>query len=65
MADLGARLTAIEEGTPERLEELRRGMELHVAQAVEAAHREYLPLRILGALLLALGLGCVTVANFV
>jgi hypothetical protein len=63
--DYEARLSAIEGETPERLEELQRGMERHVAEALEAAHREYQPLRILGAVLLALGLFCVTVANLV
>ncbi len=62
--DHEARLTAIEGETPERLEELRSAMELHVADSLEAAHRAYRELRIFGAVLLALGLGCATAANF-
>jgi hypothetical protein len=61
---LDARLTAIEGETPKRLDELRSGMELHVAEALAAAHRAYQEARIFGALLLVLGLGCVTAANF-
>lgn len=65
MDEVGARLTAIEEGTPERLEELRFAMERHIAEAIDIAHRAYLPLRIVGAVLLVVGLGSVTAASFV
>jgi hypothetical protein len=63
--EYAARLAALESGTPEQLAELRRGMEFHVAESLAVARREYLPLRILGAFLLALGLACTTTANFV
>jgi hypothetical protein len=60
-----ARLNAIEGETPKRLEDLRSEMELHVAEALAAAHGEYLELRVFGAGLLTLGVFCVTAANFV
>ena len=63
--DHDKRLTALEGETPERLEELRSAMELHVVDRLAAAHRAYLELRIFGAVLLAVGLGCATAANFV
>jgi hypothetical protein len=40
-------------------------MEAHVADALRTAHQAYLPLRLLGAFLLAVGLGCVTAASFI
>ena len=40
-------------------------METHVADSLSGAHEAYLPLRLLGVLLLTLGLGCVTAAAFV
>ena len=62
--DLGRRLRAIEEEAPRRLEELRAGMEQHVATTLEDAFGEYRPLRAFGAFLLAAGLGLVTAGNF-
>lgn len=39
-------------------------MEVHVAEALDAAQRDYREVRILGVVLLAVGLACVTAANF-
>jgi hypothetical protein len=62
---LHARVAAIEQESPKRLEELRREFEQHVADALASAHEVYLPLRLTGAGLLVMGLGCATAANFV
>lgn len=59
-----ARLDAVECGSAKRLEELREGMERHVAESLVAAHEQYLPLRLLGAAVLFVGVGCATAANF-
>jgi hypothetical protein len=39
-------------------------MEAYVADALDAAHRQYLELRLLGAVLLGIGLACATAGNF-
>jgi hypothetical protein len=59
------RLRAIEENVPERLDELRAETEEHVANELSAAESRYRPLRFVGALLLAAGLGLTTAGNFV
>jgi hypothetical protein len=63
--ELNERLTAIETETPRRLEELRGQMHTHVARELTEAMTAYRPLRIGGTVALAIGLLCVTVANFV
>jgi hypothetical protein len=62
--DLRTKLAAIEGNMPEQLEQLRWAMEEHVNEALIEAHRRYLPLRVIGAVALAAGLVCVTVATF-
>jgi hypothetical protein len=59
------RVGALEAKTPEQLEELRERMEAHVTRELTTALEDYRPLRVSGAVLLALGLSCVTVANFI
>jgi len=63
--ELSGRLTTLDEETGKRLEALRESMEQHVADSLTAAHEEYLPLRVLGVLLLVAGVGCLTAAAFV
>jgi hypothetical protein len=58
------RLRAIEEQLPRRLDELRAETEEHVATELSAAESRYRPLRFVGALLLAAGLGLTTAGNF-
>jgi hypothetical protein len=65
VSDLSQRLTALESETPKRLDDLRASMESHFAAELKAAQEEYLPLRVSGAIALAVGLVCVTLANFV
>jgi hypothetical protein len=60
----GERLSALEGGLPERLEELRGQMEAHVQTAIAETHRRYLEVRVVGAFLVAIGLSCATAANF-
>lgn len=62
---LDQRLGAIEEDVPERIEDLRVETREHVAGALSAAEARYRPLRFVGALLLAAGLGLTTAGNFV
>jgi hypothetical protein len=61
---LTERVAEIEGRTPAELEQLRARMEAHVAQELAAARDEYRPLRIVGTIALALGLICMSVANF-
>jgi hypothetical protein len=65
MNALAGRVVDLETQTPERLEELRKGMEAHVAGELASALEAYRPLRVLGTSALAIGLICVTTANFV
>jgi hypothetical protein len=58
------RLRAIEKHVPERLDELRAETQEHVASELSAAESRYRPLRFVGALLLAVGLGLTTAGNF-
>ena len=62
--ELGARLTEFERDVEKRLRMAREEMEAHVADELAAAHGRYLEARRLGVLLLGVGLGCVTAANF-
>jgi hypothetical protein len=64
LADLAEGLTAQREGMARTLSEERASMEAHVADSLSAAHTAYLPLRLLGVALLAVGLGCVTATSF-
>lgn len=60
---LEARLGGLEAESPQRLAELRRTMEEHVARELTAALKAYRPLRIAGTFSLAIGLACVTAAT--
>jgi ElaB/YqjD/DUF883 family membrane-anchored ribosome-binding protein len=62
---LRAQVETVETETQKRLDDLQREMEQHVGDVVAAAHREYLPLRLVGVAALVVGFGCVTAANFV
>jgi hypothetical protein len=59
------RIRAIEKHVPKRLDELRTETEEHVAGELSAAESRYRPLRFVGALLLAAGLGLTTSGNFI
>jgi len=61
---LTKRVAEIEGRTPRELEQLRAQMETHVAQELARARDEYRPLRIGGTIALAIGLICMSVANF-
>ena len=65
MNALVRRVEDIETAIPRELEELRKGVEAHVASELTAALEAYRPLRVAGTLALAVGLICVTTANFV
>lgn len=58
------RVHALESGTPRQIAAARSEMEAHVAQGLEEAMHAYRPLRVAGTIALALGLGCMTAANF-
>ena len=62
---LSRRIDDIEDAIPRRLDELREQMHGHVEQRVTAAAEEHRELRALGAVALAIGLVCLSVANFV
>lgn len=62
MTELTVRLGRLEAESPERLNELRRTMETHVARKLSAALEAYRPLRVIGTIALFIGLVCVTVA---
>jgi ferritin-like protein len=62
---LAQRVSAIEEDVPRRLAELRDEMTGHVATALAADAAEYRPLRIIGTVALAIGLGLATAGNLV
>lgn len=59
------RIEAIEAETPRQLDRLRDQMETHVTRELVAARDEYRPLRIGGTIALAIGLLCMSVANFI
>lgn len=63
--DLVEALEALTDEIARGLSEQRASMEAHVADTLSAAHQAYLPLRLLGVVLLTVGLGCVTAASFV
>lgn len=65
LTDLAVSVSALRDETATSLSQQRASMEAHVADSLRAAHEAYLPLRLLGVLLLTLGLGCTTAANFV
>jgi len=58
------RVAAIEQDLPRRLDELREGFETRLESELAAALTEYRPARIIGAGLVALGLGLATAGNF-
>ncbi|HET7856754.1 MAG TPA: hypothetical protein VFL41_09895 [Gaiellaceae bacterium] len=62
-AALAERVNRLETESPQRLDELRRQMEGHVARELMAALEAYRPLRVVGTILLAVGLGSVTTAT--
>jgi hypothetical protein len=62
---LTRRVEDLETAMPQRLEELRMGLEAHVASELTAALEAYRPLRVAGTFALAIGLICLTSANFV
>jgi hypothetical protein len=64
LADLAESVSALRDETATTLSQERTRMEMHVAHSLREAHEAYLPLRLLGVLLLTLGLGCTTAANF-
>lgn len=57
---LAERVTRLEADSPRQLDEIRRQMEGHVARELMAALEAYRPLRVVGTILLAVGLGSVT-----
>jgi hypothetical protein len=65
MNTLTKRLSAVEAGMDERIAQLRAEMETHVANEIAAAREDYRFARMVGATLLAAGLGLTTAANFV
>lgn len=62
---LSRRIDDLEAAVPGQLDELRGQMHAHVERELTAAVEQHRELRVLGAVALALGLACVTVANFV
>jgi hypothetical protein len=60
---LAARIAALEEETPGRLEALRAELEEHVSRTVATAKEDYRTARVMGALVLVLGLALTTLAN--
>lgn len=63
--DLGRRLAEVEGSIDPKLATLEASMTDHVSESLDRAHREYRALRLVGVAFLVVGLGCVTVANFV
>jgi hypothetical protein len=63
--DLTEALQALTDDVARGLSEQRASMEAYIADTLSAAHQVYLPLRLLGVVLLTVGLGCVTAASFV
>jgi hypothetical protein len=60
---LAARIAALEEETPGRLEALRAELEAHVSRSVATAKEDYRTARVMGVLVLVLGLVLTTLAN--
>jgi hypothetical protein len=63
--ELDRRVGELAKKMPRELAELRQSMQAHVAQELIVAAEAYRPLRIAGTVALAIGLVCVTTANFV
>jgi hypothetical protein len=63
--ELRERIKVLEGDVESGLETARAEMKDHVARALQTAHEAYLPLRIVGVIALAVGLGLVTAGNFV
>ena len=63
--ELRGRLDALESGTSKRFEKSRAAMEAHVAGALGSAFAQYRPIRVVGAILLLVGLGLATAGNLV
>jgi hypothetical protein len=63
--DLRGRLDALTSGTLKRFEETRAEMEDHVSVALASAFARYRPIRVVGAVLLLVGLGLSTAGNLV
>ncbi len=62
---VAARLNALEQEGPKRLDEVRAERKGHFEERVIVVLNRYRPLRQAGAVLLAVGLICLSVANFV
>lgn len=60
---IAMRVRYLEAETPEQLAKARQEMQEYVARELAAAHERYRPLRQAGAILLVLGLACVTLAT--
>jgi hypothetical protein len=63
--DLSVRIGDLEQGTPERLDEVRADLKDHFAERLAEALNRDRPLRIVGAFALGIGLTFTTLANFV
>jgi chromosome segregation ATPase len=61
---LNAEVESIKRQTDERFDEVHAGMTEHVSAVLAAVHGQYLPLRIVGTVAIALGLGLATWGNF-
>jgi hypothetical protein len=62
---LAGRVSRLEAESPRALGEAQRRMEDHVTSELAAAQDEYRPLRVVGTILLVVGLACTTVAAFI
>ena len=65
MNEVRERIATPEQESSQRLDELRHKMEAHSARELAAAFERHRPIRVIGALALAIGLGLMTTANFV
>ena len=63
VTDLKAHIATLQRDWPGRLADLRHGLEVNFRQALNAKFDEYRPLRIVGVLMLVLGLAISTRAN--
>jgi hypothetical protein len=53
----------LEDESPRQLAQTEQELKEHVARELAAAREEYRPLRLAGAILLVVGLACVTLAT--
>ena len=65
VATLDERLEDLEKSSAKQLDELRQWSEAHVAETMTQISSENRAIRVVGALLLAIGLGLSTAGNFV